>query len=68
MNPEPGSRGSDHEVTIMVIGDVHLGTRPTSLPPDLEDMGLDPRDLTPEAGLMGAVKRAITSKVDAVLS
>jgi len=49
----------------MAIGDVHLGTRPASVPSDL--VGVDSRELTPEAGLACAVQRAIAERVDAVL-
>jgi len=52
---------------VMAVGDVHLGTRPASLPADLDDQGVAARDLTPEAGLAIAVERAIAERVDAVL-
>lgn len=54
-------------VTVMAIGDVHLGMRPASLPPDLDELGVQARQLTPEAGLTLAVEQAIAAKVDAVL-
>ena len=55
------------ELTLLAIGDVHLGTRPSSLPDDLQDSGVDLRDLTPEAALRDAVDVAIEKRVDAVL-
>jgi DNA repair exonuclease SbcCD nuclease subunit len=55
------------DVTLLAIGDVHLGTRPASLPADLAQWGVDPRELCPEAALGIAVDRAIAERVDAVL-
>ncbi|MBW1884412.1 MAG: DNA repair exonuclease, partial [Deltaproteobacteria bacterium] len=55
------------ELTLLAIGDVHLGTRPGSLPEDLHEQGVDPRALTPEAALRTTVERAIEARVDAVL-
>jgi DNA repair exonuclease SbcCD nuclease subunit len=52
---------------LLAIGDVHLGTRPGSLPEDLGEWGVDPRELTPEAALEAAVDGAIELSVDAVL-
>ena len=54
-------------VTLLAIGDVHLGTRPSSLPENLDDAGLTVRDLGPEAALTRAVDLAIRDRVDAVL-
>jgi len=54
-------------VTLLAIGDVHLGTRPSSLPDDLADSGVELADLTPEAALQAAVDTAIERRVDAVL-
>ena len=62
-NPEPPT----DELTLLAVGDVHLGTRPSSLPEDLLDLGVDPRALTPEAALLTTVERAIEERVDAVL-
>ena len=55
------------DLTLLAIGDVHLGTRPSSLPESLEDSGVDPRTLTPESALQSAVNYAIKAGVDAVL-
>ena len=60
-------REPDAGVTLLAIGDVHLGTQPGSVPEDLADYGIDGRALTPEAALGAAVKRAIDERVDAVL-
>ena len=51
--------------TILAIGDVHLGTRPASVPVD--DPDIDHNELTPEAALERATNYAINNKVDAVL-
>ena len=65
--PASDRTSSGDELKLLAIGDVHLGTRPTSLPEDLEDWGVDPRALTPEAALRTTVDRAIDERVDAVL-
>ena len=54
-------------VRLLAIGDVHLGTRPGSLPESLLECGVPVSDLTPEAALEGAVERAIQERVHAVL-
>ncbi len=50
--------------TVMAIGDVHLGTRPASVPSDL---GVEVANLTPRAGLEIAIERAVAERVDAVV-
>ena len=60
-------QGKSNGVTLLAIGDVHLGVRPGSIPEDIVDHSVDPRDLTPEAALGAAVDRAIADSVDAVL-
>lgn len=55
------------DVRLLAIGDVHLGTRPGSLPDSLAEFGVLVPDLTPEAALEGAVERAIQERVHAVL-
>ncbi len=62
---EPESASDD--LKLLAIGDVHLGTRPSSLPEHLGSCGADPRALTPEAALLAAVDRAVAERVDAVL-
>lgn len=52
---------------LLAIGDVHLGRRPTRLPAFLEEHGITPEQLTPEAALRTAVERAIGESVDAVV-
>ena len=54
-------------VTLLAIGDIHLGTHPSSLPQNLDESGLTVRDLGPEATLARAVELAIRDRVDAVL-
>ncbi len=61
------SADSTAGLTLLCIGDVHLGTRPASLPEDLQAKELDPRSLSPEAALGLAVDAAIARQVDAVL-
>ncbi len=60
-------KSSDRGVRLLAIGDVHLGTRPGSLPDDLSASGIDARQLAPAAALEGAVAAAIDHAVDAVL-
>ena len=62
---DPASR--DGDLTLLAIGDIHLGTRPSSLPDEISQLGVELRDLTPEAALNAAVDRAIDDSVDAVL-
>lgn len=52
---------------LLAIGDVHLGTRPGSLPEGLSDAGLDERELTPAAALASCVELAINKRVTAVV-
>ena len=63
----PSLRTDVDELKLLAIGDVHLGTRPGSLPEGLDEAGVDPKSLTPEAALGAAVERAIEEGVDAVL-
>jgi DNA repair exonuclease SbcCD nuclease subunit len=52
---------------LLAIGDVHLGTRPASVPEEATDWGVDLQRLTPAAGLEAAVRLAIDEQVDAVV-
>lgn len=61
------SASTSGDLTLLAIGDVHLGTRSSSLPEDLASFGVDSRDLTPEAALAATVELAIAEHVDAVL-
>ncbi len=61
------SQSPSRDLKLLAIGDVHLGRRPSNLPEDLADAGVEPRDLTPEAALLATVERAIALRVDAVL-
>ena len=65
------SSGSDSTAEpfakLLAIGDVHLGTRPSSLPDGLNEAGLDERDLTSAAALALSVELAINENVMAVV-
>ena len=54
-------------ITLLAIGDVHLGTQPSRLPENLDEASLTVRDLGPEATLSRVVELAIRECVDAVL-
>ena len=51
--------------TILAIGDIHLGKRPSRLPPGLHER-IDIASLTPAAALRQATRTAIDLNVDAV--
>ena len=65
-NSAPG-RKMNEDASILAIGDVHLGTACSGLPDGISSWGVDPRDLTPAAGLRLSVDFAIQQQVDAVL-
>lgn len=52
---------------LLAIGDVHLGTRPSSVAQDAADRGVAVQRLTPAAGLEAAVRLAIVQNVSAVV-
>ncbi|MEA1926788.1 MAG: DNA repair exonuclease [Candidatus Auribacterota bacterium] len=52
---------------ILCIGDIHLGNRPSRLPEDIGDYGIDTSELTPIAAWRSAVNWAIENDIDAVL-
>jgi DNA repair protein SbcD/Mre11 len=54
-------------VRLLAIGDVHLGTRPGSLPTDLANFGIEVSELTPESALAITIEKAIELRVHAVL-
>ncbi|MCY4050117.1 MAG: DNA repair exonuclease [Gammaproteobacteria bacterium] len=54
-------------LTILAIGDIHLGTIPARLPENLSDAGLSKHDLSPATAWKCAVDYAIDQQVDAVL-
>lgn len=54
-------------VSILAIGDVHLGTSCSGVPEGMADRGVDPRELTPAAALARCVDWALAERVDAVL-
>lgn len=54
-------------LSILAIGDVHLGTACSGVPEGMADRGVDPRELTPAAALARCVDWAVAERVDAVL-
>lgn len=67
MSSHSHSHSDSNELKLLAIGDVHLGTRPGSLPESLDEGGVDLHELTPEAALAAAAERAIELGVDGVL-
>ena len=61
------SKPSSTPLRLLAIGDVHLGTRPGSLPEDLVAAGLDIDEVKPAAALAIAVDKAIALDVHAVV-
>ena len=55
------------DLSILAIGDIHLGTTCSGLPSDISAWGIDPQKLTPAAALERAVDYAIERELDAVL-
>ncbi|MYB35061.1 MAG: DNA repair exonuclease [Gammaproteobacteria bacterium] len=60
-------QGMNPTLTILAIGDIHLGTVPSQLPENLSETGFTKQDLTPAAAWKSAVDFAISNQVDAVL-
>lgn len=54
-------------IKVLLIGDIHIGRRPSSLPRNLADFGLSVSDLTPAAAWHRAVRYALEEGVDAVI-
>lgn len=54
-------------VSILAIGDVHLGTVCSGVPEEIASRGVDPDELTPAAALRRCVDLAIAEHLDAVL-
>ena len=54
-------------VSILAIGDVHLGTACSGVPDWIESQGVNPSEITPAAALRLAVDLAIENRFDAVL-
>jgi DNA repair exonuclease SbcCD nuclease subunit len=67
MTNAPGTASAADGIRLLALGDVHLGTRPGSLPDELASRGVDAAGLGPEAALRAAVDRALAERVDAVL-
>ena len=53
--------------TVLAIGDIHLGRRPSRLPDDLEEYGRSTAELTPAAAWKSACDFAVEQRVDAVV-
>jgi len=53
-------------VTLLAVGDIHLGRRPTRLPDLLGEHGVAAVELTPAAAWRATVAEAVRLKVDAV--
>ncbi len=65
---QPGyTQGMNSTLTILAIGDIHLGTIPSQLPENLSDSGVTKHDLTPAAAWKSAVDYAVNNQVDAIL-
>lgn len=58
---------STSDLILLAIGDVHLGIRPSSLPENFDNFGVERRAITPECALESAVDYAVRARVDAVL-
>jgi predicted phosphodiesterase len=52
---------------LLFVGDIHLGRRPSRLPDDLGDFGIEPSEVTPAAAWRASVRLAVESRVDAVV-
>ena len=57
----------NQSASILVIGDVHLGTACSGVPEGIASRGVDPEELTPAAALRLSVDLAIENRIDAVL-
>ena len=55
------------DISILAVGDIHLGTTCSGLPSDISSWGIDPQKLTPAAALERAVDYAIEHESDAML-
>ena len=52
---------------LVCVGDIQLGRRPSRIPADLSDWGIQPGDLTPAAAWRRVVEIAVERRVHAVL-
>ena len=62
-----GSRERDCEFRLLCVGDIHLGRRPSRIPADIEEYGVNVADLTPIAAWKKVVEWAIDNDIDAVV-
>jgi len=62
-----GSGERDYEFRLLCVGDIHLGRRPSRIPGDIEEYGVNVADLTPVAAWKKVVAWAIDNNIDAVV-
>lgn len=62
-----GSGERDDGFRLLCVGDIHLGRRPSRIPPDLDEYEIHVTDLTPVAAWKKAVAWAIDNDIDAVV-
>jgi exonuclease SbcD len=62
-----GSGEMDYEFRLLCVGDIHLGRRPSRIPEDIEEYGINVADLTPVAAWKKVVAWAIDNDIDAVV-
>jgi exonuclease SbcD len=55
------------EFRLLCVGDIHLGRRPSRIPEDIEEYGVNVADLTPVAAWKKVVAWAIDNDIDAVV-
>ena len=61
------SNKGDRRPRLLFVGDIHLGRRPSRIPEDIVDYGVNLADLTPIAAWNRAVNWAINNDIDAVV-
>ena len=61
------SNKGDRRLRLLFVGDIHLGRRPSRIPEDIVDYGVNLADLTPIAAWNRAVNWAINNDIDAVV-
>ncbi|MCH8057867.1 MAG: hypothetical protein IIB78_08355, partial [Proteobacteria bacterium] len=62
-----GSGERNFEFRLLCVGDIHLGRRPSRIPQDIDEYGVNLADLTPVAAWKKAVAWAIDNDIDAVV-
>ena len=61
------SNKGDRRLRLLFVGDIHLGRRPSRIPQDIVDYGVNLAELTPNAAWNRAVNWAISNYIDAVV-